>query len=170
MPFNVHDLYRQINRAHSIKSDNELDINRFVEDRENSISDYISASVSHHKSRLRFKGFAQYFITFFLVGLIAIFGVAIICAIFLIVKGKITDETQIITILSCTAASFIASVFSLLQIIVKYLFPQTDDKIATDLMKTTLSSDLKLLNYVLQRKQSDAEHKNLSESSSKNNK
>lgn len=164
MRYSLSNLYRQINRNYSIKTDNELDINSFVGERETNISEYIESFVNYHKGRLSFKNKFQYIITIFLLILILGFGATLIASIVLVINGTIVDATQIATILSCSGASFIASVFSLLQIIVKYLFPQSDDKVGTDLLKTTLSSDLELLNYLLNKEKTKTEIKELKQS------
>ena len=167
MRYSLSNLYKQINRSYSIKTDNDLDINSFVEERETNISEYIESFVRYHKGRLSFKNKFQYIITIFLLTLILGFGATLIISIIFVIKGIIIDSTQIATILSCSGASFIASVFSLLQIIVKYLFPQSDDKVGTDLLQTTLSSDLELLNYVLNKEKTTTEIKELKESKTK---
>ena len=134
-----------------ILSDKDLDLSQLIKFREQYLTDFFNSVVNHNDKRLQKKLHHQNLITFILIGIIVAFALTIITVVFLSAFGVLKDVNAIATLLSIAASSFIASVFSLLHVVVKYIFPSEEEKNNHEIIKTIIESDLSYLKLIQEK-------------------
>lgn len=110
------------------------------EKREEAITKYIESASKSHACRLVIKNVFQIIITSILLFLLLVFAGMFIFVI-LYSSIKQIEGFEVVVALISSAGAFISSLFALLFIILKYVFPKTDDENSKDLLKTAIEVD-----------------------------
>ena len=101
-------------------------INESIKIREELLNTFIDLNINNYKSRWKVKKIYQHLITIILLLVVIMFAVFNAIVLFKALNGDITDIGVLVTIVSSITASFLSSIFSMLLIIVKYIFPKRE--------------------------------------------
>lgn len=116
------DLNTQINSDQGLKEPNNLKI------RDNNITKLVESIKLDHENRIKNRRIYQQIITLLLLAIVFVFFIGLITIIVLSAANLIQNLELIITLVTSVSASFVASVISLLLVVVKYIFPVNQDE------------------------------------------
>lgn len=128
-----------MSRVHSDKE--AFGMSHHFETREKSITDYIGATVDTYKTRLCTRSVFQVIISIILLLSIILFGSLFVFVILYSIINQLTNTSIIVSLIG-SASAFISSIFGLLTIVVKYIFPKADDENSMHLLELAISTDL----------------------------
>ena len=121
-------------------------INESIKIREELLNTFIDLNINNYKSRWKVKKIYQHLITIILLLVVIMFAVFNAIVLFKALNGDITDIGVLVTIVSSITASFLSSIFSMLLIIVKYIFPKREEENSMDVLKTTFQYNYRYIN------------------------
>ena len=116
-------------------------IARHFAERETKITEFISLTVDNHKKRWGTKIKYQKFITNMLIVIVITFAAALLTLIVLSCCKVIDQISVVITLVSSAGLTFIGSIFSLLNIVVKYMFPEKEEEYSMGILKNASDID-----------------------------
>lgn len=134
------DYLKFANKDRYYNDDQAFRMSHHFENREKAITDFITASVSAHSTRMKIRNVFQVIISSILLMTMVAFAGMFVYVIVFSTKRQIHDVSVIVALIG-SAGAFISSLFGLLLIVVKYVFPEYDDKNSMDLLKTAITTD-----------------------------
>lgn len=118
-----------------------FDMSHHFEKRERAITEFLNDTLTIYSSRSKTKSIFQIIITSILLLLIFGFGFSIVYVIFYSLYNHV-ETTPLITSLVTSCVSFAGSVVSLFIVIVKYIFPSTEDENNMNILNSTMEVDM----------------------------
>lgn len=116
--------------------------------REKLITNFVLYSVSDYSKRLKSKIVYQHIISILLLIIASLISFTLITLVFLISFNVIQGTVNIISLLTSVGVAFISSVFALLTIVVKYIFPERDSEYSLEILKSISNTNQKYYNKV----------------------
>ena len=110
------------------------------EKREQAITKYIESTSKSHSTRLRTRSIFQVIISILLLISLVAFATMFIFVIIYSLLNRLNDLNVIISLIG-SASAFISSLFGVLIIVVKYIFPKSDDENSMKLLQTAIEID-----------------------------
>lgn len=108
--------------------------------REESITKFIEASVEAFEFRVNTKNVFQIIISSILLLAMLSFAATFVFVIFYATLKNIYDVSILVSLIG-SASAFVSSLFALLTIVVKYIFPKYDDEHSMELLKMAIATD-----------------------------
>ena len=122
------------------------DIDEHIRRREKHLTNFVETTVDNYRLRWKAKRSYQHFITITLLIIVILFALADLSVIVLSILNLINDVGIIITLLASITTSFLSSIFSMLLVVVKYVFPSKEEENSMEVLKTTFMYNYRYIN------------------------
>ena len=142
---NFEDGLKNADLGLKIGSDKELRPKKNINSRDEDITSLVKTIKLDHENRIKNRRVYQQIISILLLTIVSLFFFGFVAIVILSAMDIIKKLNLIITLISSVATSFIASVVSLLLVVVKYIFPADQDENNLNTIATIHSSDIDAL-------------------------
>lgn len=149
------NIYDFLVEGFTYSSDKEaFGMSHHFEKREQAITKYIESTSKSYATRLKTRSVFQVIISILLLVSLVAFAAMFIFVIIYSLLNRLNDLNVIISLIG-SAGAFISSLFGLLIIVVKYIFPKSDDENSKELLRTAIEIDASYYDKNMNRKQNN---------------
>lgn len=125
-----------------IKDEDEyLTRRELLEKRAENITDTLESLTTQQIERYKFRRIMQIVISVFFMLLVLGLTVALIVCIAYVLKNKDIDYLNAIIVLVGSGVTYLASVITIVAVIVRYTFPENEDKLLTELISKVIEEE-----------------------------
>lgn len=136
--------------ASGIKDENEyLSRQKLLEQRSEKVTAALKSLTDQQIYRYQFRSVMQIIISAFFMALVVALTIALIICIDFVVKSDNLDYIKAISVLVGSSITYLTSVITIVTVIVKYSFPENEDKLLTDLISKVIEEEPHLLDEEL---------------------
>lgn len=130
-----------------IKDENEYSLKQdLLEKRSEKITDTLRSLTEQQIYRYKFRRVMQIIISVFFMVLVVALTIALIVCINYVLKSNELDYIKEVSVLVGSCITYLTSVITIVAVIVKYTFPENEDKLMTDLISKVIEEEQLLLN------------------------